>query len=266
FPIGVKTYGVSPFAISASASSGLPVSFSIVSGPATISGSTLTVTGAGIVTVRASQAGDATYNPTTLDQSFTVIKATPIITWATPANITVGTPLSSTQLNATTTVPGTFQYSPSAGTVLSAGTHLLSVTFVPSDSANINSAVGSVSLTVVTAPVLLTEEGTNRVVALDSVTLLRGPFSILGLFNFSGDSHTRVTLFTSNLGSVSASDIIVQAQGVQLPIESVGTVRGLDSSTYIVVKLVDGLPIGDLSLTVTVRGVPSNIGILSIAP
>src|SRR5439155_23418979 len=53
-----KTYGDAPFTVAASASSGLTVTFSIVSGPATVSGSTVTVTGAGTVTVRASQSGD----------------------------------------------------------------------------------------------------------------------------------------------------------------------------------------------------------------
>ena len=46
-------------------------------------------------------------------------KATPTITWATPADIIYGTALSATQLNATATVPGTFVYTPAAGTVLS---------------------------------------------------------------------------------------------------------------------------------------------------
>ena len=55
-----KSYGGS-LALSASASSGLPVAFA-VSGPATLNGSTLTFTGAGSVTVTASQAGNATYN------------------------------------------------------------------------------------------------------------------------------------------------------------------------------------------------------------
>jgi|GEM_PF-212227 len=50
------------FEISAAASSGLPVSFSIASGPATITGNTITLTGeAGEVAVVASQAGDDTY-------------------------------------------------------------------------------------------------------------------------------------------------------------------------------------------------------------
>ena len=50
-----------------------------------------------------------------------MLKATPTITWSTPADITYGTALSATQLNATASVPGTFVYTPAAGTVLNAG-------------------------------------------------------------------------------------------------------------------------------------------------
>lgn len=53
-----------PFYLNASASSGLPVSFSITSGPATVDGNTVTLTGdPGIVTVKASQEGNAEYAP-----------------------------------------------------------------------------------------------------------------------------------------------------------------------------------------------------------
>ena len=60
-----KTYGNAPFGLSASASSGLPVAFSIVSGPAVVTNTTLTITGAGSVTVQASQAGNSAYSPAT---------------------------------------------------------------------------------------------------------------------------------------------------------------------------------------------------------
>ena len=43
------------------------------------------------------------------------------ITWANPAGIVYGTALGSAQLDATASVPGTFTYSPAAGTVLHAG-------------------------------------------------------------------------------------------------------------------------------------------------
>ena len=75
-------------------------------------------------------------------------KTTPSIAWAAPSPITYGTALSSTQLNATTSVPGSFAYSPPASTVLGAGTQTLSATFTPTDSTRYNAASASVSLTV----------------------------------------------------------------------------------------------------------------------
>jgi Flp pilus assembly CpaE family ATPase len=80
--------------------------------------------------------------------SLTVNKATPIVTWPTPAAISYGTALSATQLNATSLIPGTFAYTPAGGTVIAAGTHILSVTFTPTDSADYTTAQGSVSLVV----------------------------------------------------------------------------------------------------------------------
>ena len=56
------TYGVSPITLSATATSGLPVTFSSSNTSiATVSGNTLTIVGAGSVTITANQPGDATY-------------------------------------------------------------------------------------------------------------------------------------------------------------------------------------------------------------
>jgi hypothetical protein len=82
----------------------------------------------------------------------TILKATPVITWVTPADIIQGTLLSGTQLNATANVPGTFTYTPPAGTVLSAGSgQILSTTFTPADTANYNNATKTVTINVLTA-------------------------------------------------------------------------------------------------------------------
>lgn len=60
-------------------------------------------------------------------------RLTPAISWPSSA-ITYGTALSATQLSATSDVAGTFDYSPSMGTVLDAGAgQLLTVTFTPDD-------------------------------------------------------------------------------------------------------------------------------------
>ncbi len=56
-PIPTHAFGDAPFAVHATAASGLPVEFSAISGPATVTGDVVTLTGNGTVTVRAAQPG-----------------------------------------------------------------------------------------------------------------------------------------------------------------------------------------------------------------
>lgn len=87
--------------------------------------------------------------PATASNSITVNKATPALSWSTPSPVSVGTALSSAQLDATANIAGSFTYSPTAGTTMTtAGTQTLSVTFTPTDTADYNSATASVTLTV----------------------------------------------------------------------------------------------------------------------
>lgn len=87
--------------------------------------------------------------------------------------ITFGTVLSATQLNATAPVPGTFVYTPPAGTVLRAGTQTLAATFTPTDSANFTTATAKVPLTVNKAtPAIALTSSANPVQPSDSITLI----------------------------------------------------------------------------------------------
>ncbi|MGV3649947.1 MAG: hypothetical protein ACO1OK_00860, partial [Devosia sp.] len=52
-----------PLTLNATVSSGLPVSYAVLSGPAILSGNQLLTTGPGAVTIQASQAGDGFYLP-----------------------------------------------------------------------------------------------------------------------------------------------------------------------------------------------------------
>ncbi len=111
---------------------------------------------AGTVLPLGNQTLSVTFNPTntayystaTAQVTLKVNQAAPKITWATPAAITSGTPLSSSQLNATASVPGNFVYSPAAGTVLPAGNQTLSVTFTPTDTTDYTTATAQVTLVV----------------------------------------------------------------------------------------------------------------------
>jgi hypothetical protein len=82
-----KTMGDASFTVSASASSGLAVSFSsLTSSVCTVDGNTITLLAAGTCTIRASQPGDNNYNAATdVDQFFTVNSASQTITVTTAA-------------------------------------------------------------------------------------------------------------------------------------------------------------------------------------
>ena len=90
-----RTTAAAPITLSATASSGLPVTFTVVSGPALLNGSVLTLTGApGTVVVRASQAGNTVFAAAPdVDRSFAVAAAGPSVffgTAGTPANPRAG--------------------------------------------------------------------------------------------------------------------------------------------------------------------------------
>ncbi len=79
-----KTYGDAAFTLTATASSGLPVTLTSADPSiATISGSTVSIVGAGSTTITAAQAGDAAWEPATpVTHPLTVAKASQTITFA----------------------------------------------------------------------------------------------------------------------------------------------------------------------------------------
>jgi hypothetical protein len=86
------------------------------------------------------QTDTADYTSVTKTVQLTVNQATSGITWNTPASIVYGTALSSLQLDATSSNPGTLVYTPAVCTILPVGTNTLSVTFTPTDTTNHSSA------------------------------------------------------------------------------------------------------------------------------
>jgi hypothetical protein len=73
-PTSPVQYGVGPITLVATASSGLAVTFTVTSGPATLSGNILTITGAGTVVVTATQAGNGSYAAATPVSSTIVVQ------------------------------------------------------------------------------------------------------------------------------------------------------------------------------------------------
>src|SRR6185369_14333241 len=147
------TYGTALSATQLSASANVPGTF--VYSP--LAGAVLNAGAAQTLSVTFTPTDAANYTSATKSVAINVLKGTPVITWATPADITYGTALSATQLNATANVPGTFVYNPLAGTVLNAGAaQTLSVTFTPTDAANYTTATKSVAINVLKATPVIT--------------------------------------------------------------------------------------------------------------
>src|ERR1700722_828942 len=192
------------------------------SGLATVAGGAVTAKAPGTVTVQAAYVeaapagaspASATVAPQNLSAS-TQVTITPdsgpgalnipVITWNAPAAITYGTALSSTQLSATASVPGTFAYTPAPGTVLKAGSQTLSVTFTPKDTKTYTAAVASVQLTVNQAAPVITwaqpapiSEGTPL-----SATQLDASSNVPGTFMYSPAVGTALAAGTQHLTAV----------------------------------------------------------------
>jgi alpha-tubulin suppressor-like RCC1 family protein len=140
------TFTVSPGSFTYNGSAQGPTITPSISGATYTTSGTASATAAGSYTVTATATGN--YSGTSGPTTWTIAQATPVVSWPTPATITYGTVLDSTQLNATADVPGAFIYAPAAGTVPNAGTQTLSVAFTPTDTTDYSNASAAVSLQV----------------------------------------------------------------------------------------------------------------------
>lgn len=119
------------------------------------------ISGTTTCALTATWAADNNYSAASANQSTAATKATPILTWPTPGAIVAGTALSSTQLDATANLAGTFVYSPPAGTILAAGNQTLSVTFTPTDLVDYTTATKQVTLVVTQPSITLSPSSLN---------------------------------------------------------------------------------------------------------
>jgi hypothetical protein len=111
--------------------------------------------------IAATLSGGGLLGAVTAKDSIT-IDGQPAIRWPEPKAIVYGTPLSRTQLNASTTVAGVFTYTPAVGKVLSAGSQTLSVTFTPTDKTNYTAVTAKVTLLVGRAELTVSAKNASR--------------------------------------------------------------------------------------------------------
>ena len=189
FPAIANQFTTSPTlaltgAAAATSSSGLAVTYSVVSGPATLSGSTLTLTGAGTVIVRADQAGNATYAPAnSVDRSFIIsgvvaqtitfpaianqLMSSPTValTGATAATSSSGLAITYSVVSGPATLSGTTLTLTGAGTVTVRAIQNGNATYAPAISVDQSFTVSRVAQTI-TFPVIVNQLMSNPTVAL----------------------------------------------------------------------------------------------------
>jgi hypothetical protein len=116
-------------------------------------------------------------------------------------------------------------------------------------------------------PVLISEQGSTRAVALDALNWTKEPFSLTAPVSFGTDTRTRVVLFASSLTLLpgeGASAVTAEAedgahQRYPFIVEYVGPVPDLSAVTQIILRLPDNLgDAGDVLVGINVHGVNSN--------
>ncbi len=144
-----STFGTGAIAFPSTSSAGLPITYT-VTGPAMMNGSSLTITGAGTITVTATQVGDASHSPLVTSTTIVIAKAasstklstsggvatsgSPVILTA-QVTSTVGTPSGSVTFLDGSTVLGTVP-------VTAAGTATLSLSTLPTGVLSLTASYG----------------------------------------------------------------------------------------------------------------------------
>jgi sugar lactone lactonase YvrE len=241
------TYGVAVLSLTATAPGGA-VTFSVVSGPGTVNGSSLTITGAGTVVVKATQAGNGTYAAASATQMLIVQKAALAVT-ASPQTIVYGAAVPTLTYtiagfvngDTSSVVSGSPLLAISAVSPKAVGTYPISVQDGTLSAANYTfSFVGS-TLTITRAPLSITiGNGTSVYGSALPVTYTQ---TVTGLQN--GDSLTT----DLNIGYVLTPKA---SQGSPVGTYSVGAALfGAASANYALIVVPGKLTITPLAITAT---------------
>ena len=233
--------------------SGNPVTFTVDASSTSvcsISGAVVTFNAAGRCVVDANQAGDAGYQAAPqAQQTVTVGAAAAVLSWAVPAAVTYGAALGGAQLDAAASVPGTFSYSPPAGTVLHVGTQTLTATFTPADPVDYTGGTVSTQIMVSPAPLTAQVDGSQTYGGSPAFTVS----GYSGLVN--GDTAAVVT------GSLAGCATSLGAGAA--PGTYPGTISGcsgLSSPDYAISYADAGVTVGPAALTVTASSGPMTYG------
>ena len=203
--------------------------------------------GAKVLTVTFTPNDPLSFLPATATVTLTVTRAAPVLTWATPASIAYGVPLSAAQLDATVAganaaaLPGTYTYTPAAGAILNPGTQTLSVSFVPTNTLDYTSTTGTVKLLVSGVSVAALNPSTANL----------------------GDPATKVTL--TGAGFVASS--VVQVNGTAIPTTVVNatTLTAIVPASYFIKPGTLAITVADPTVSLVSAALNLTVGAPNVA-
>ena len=227
-PLADMQFGDAPFTVSATATSGLPVSFSIpgsASGVCTSTGtdgSTITLVGAGTCTVQADQAGDATYaQAPSVQQAFTVSPAptAQTISFAPLADMQFGDAPFTVSATATSGLPVSFSIPGSAsGVCTSTGTDGSTITLVGAGTCTVQADQAG-DATYAQAPSVQQAFTVSQATPTVSITNIPSLGSALvgstfsPSYDYAGDGATSTTSSTPSICAVGGTTVYLEAAG-----------------------------------------------------
>ena len=241
--IGSHTYGNAPFAVSASSNEGsnYPVTVSVLSGPATISGGLVTLTGAGTVVLQATQAGNGQYAPATTTQSIQVLPALLTITAGDSARAygAANPAFTGGVSNAVGSDTFTESFSSVAGVSSSVGSYAIVPTVSGPSLANyvVNAVNGTLTVTPAATTTTLTAPGTAASGA--SVTLSAAVNSAAGVPTgtvsfFAGSTPLGTATLTGNTAILTTSAIASGQDALTAVYAGGGNFAGSTSASAII--------------------------------
>ena len=253
-PLANVTFGAAPFMVSATATSGLGVSFA--AGPSSVctssgtTGSTITVIGPGSCTVVGSQAGNANYLAAApVTQPFTVLQAPQTISFGPLANVTFGAAPFMVSATATSGLGVSFAAGPSS-VCTSSGTTGSTITVIGPGSCTVVASQAGNANYLAAAPV---SESFTVVspcavgLAPHTLTATYGTHAFTGLFcvNAKGvGTYTQGTV--SGIGAITTVKGTTSIAALGKSLSLLGATNG---TTSVFVELAPNLAIGKFTLS-----------------
>ena len=252
-PAGI-VYGIALSATQLNATASVPGTLAYTPAPGTVPPA-----GTDTLSVTFTPTDATDYTVVTKTVQLAVAQATPVITWANPASISYGTPLSNLQLDATAPMDGSFVYTPPAGSPLAFGSHQLSVTFTPTDIANYTTATKTVAINVTQAVLTIEANNFTRLYGTPNPTFTG---SITGAQNGDTFTETFSTSATtlSNVGqysitpAVAGTNLAAYTQVVQNGTLSISKAPAITTTTLSTTNIPYGL---NVTITATVASTTS---------